>query len=67
MRWGLIPHWSKDQRIGQKCINARQKGGNTTSFGLANHRLPKPFLAKLFGVILDAVEPTDFSVRRESL
>ncbi|VXD24229.1 conserved hypothetical protein [Planktothrix serta PCC 8927] len=23
MRWGLIPHWSKDEKIGYKLINAR--------------------------------------------
>ncbi|MGR8947782.1 MAG: SOS response-associated peptidase [Gammaproteobacteria bacterium] len=23
MRWGLIPHWAKDQKIGNKLINAR--------------------------------------------
>ena len=23
LRWGLIPHWSKDQKIGYKLINAR--------------------------------------------
>jgi len=23
MRWGLIPHWAKDERIGYKMINAR--------------------------------------------
>jgi putative SOS response-associated peptidase YedK len=23
MRWGLIPHWAKDQKIGYKMINAR--------------------------------------------
>ena len=23
MRWGLIPHWAKDQKIGYKIINAR--------------------------------------------
>jgi putative SOS response-associated peptidase YedK len=23
LRWGLIPHWAKDARIGQKMINAR--------------------------------------------
>jgi putative SOS response-associated peptidase YedK len=23
MRWGLIPHWSKDESIGYKMINAR--------------------------------------------
>lgn len=22
-RWGLIPHWAKDEKIGFKCINAR--------------------------------------------
>jgi putative SOS response-associated peptidase YedK len=22
-RWGLIPHWAKDEKIGLKCINAR--------------------------------------------
>ena len=23
MRWGLIPSWSKDDKIGAKCVNAR--------------------------------------------
>jgi putative SOS response-associated peptidase YedK len=23
MRWGLIPHWAKEERIGYKMINAR--------------------------------------------
>jgi putative SOS response-associated peptidase YedK len=23
MRWGLIPHWAKDESIGNKMINAR--------------------------------------------
>lgn len=23
LRWGLIPHWSKDEKIGSKLINAR--------------------------------------------
>ena len=23
IRWGLIPRWSKDPKIGWKCINAR--------------------------------------------
>ncbi len=26
MRWGLVPHWSKDPRIGYKMINARSEG-----------------------------------------
>ena len=25
MRWGLIPHWAKDQKIGAKMINARSE------------------------------------------
>ena len=23
LRWGLIPHWAKDPKIGVRCINAR--------------------------------------------
>ena len=23
LRWGLIPYWAKDEKIGFKCINAR--------------------------------------------
>ena len=26
MRWGLVPFWAKDQRIGNKLINARAEG-----------------------------------------
>ncbi|MDW5563037.1 MAG: SOS response-associated peptidase [Methanomassiliicoccus sp.] len=26
MRWGLIPHWAKDPRIGSRMINARAEG-----------------------------------------
>jgi putative SOS response-associated peptidase YedK len=25
MRWGLIPHWAKEERIGYKMINARSE------------------------------------------
>jgi putative SOS response-associated peptidase YedK len=25
MRWGLVPHWAKDQAIGNKMINARSE------------------------------------------
>lgn len=26
MKWGLVPHWSKDPKIGYKMINARSEG-----------------------------------------
>ena len=26
MKWGLVPHWSKDSKIGYKMINARSEG-----------------------------------------
>ena len=26
MRWGLIPRWAKDAKIGASCINARAEG-----------------------------------------
>ena len=26
MKWGLVPHWSKDPKIGFKMINARSEG-----------------------------------------
>jgi putative SOS response-associated peptidase YedK len=26
MRWGLIPHWASDMRVGSKAINARAEG-----------------------------------------
>ncbi|HLZ21027.1 MAG TPA: SOS response-associated peptidase family protein [Ktedonobacterales bacterium] len=26
MRWGLVPAWAKDPRIGSKLINARSEG-----------------------------------------
>ncbi len=28
MKWGLVPHWAKDPRIGYKMINARSEGIN---------------------------------------
>src|SRR5262249_24536989 len=30
LRWGLIPYWSKDAKIGWKCINARGEKAKTT-------------------------------------
>jgi len=30
IRWGLIPYWSKDPKIGWKCINARGERVKTT-------------------------------------
>jgi putative SOS response-associated peptidase YedK len=29
-RWGLIPHWAKDEKLGFKCINARAETIATT-------------------------------------
>ncbi|HLN08687.1 MAG TPA: SOS response-associated peptidase [Xanthobacteraceae bacterium] len=29
LRWGLIPYWSKDRKIGWKCINARGETART--------------------------------------
>src|SRR5438067_8079100 len=26
MKWGLVPHWAKDEKIGYKMINARAEG-----------------------------------------
>jgi putative SOS response-associated peptidase YedK len=26
MRWGLIPHWAKDKKVGSRMINARSEG-----------------------------------------
>lgn len=26
MKWGLVPHWAKDEKIGYKMINARSEG-----------------------------------------
>jgi putative SOS response-associated peptidase YedK len=31
MKWGLIPHWAKDPRIGYKMINARAENIDTTT------------------------------------
>ncbi|HEY6422849.1 MAG TPA: SOS response-associated peptidase [Pseudonocardiaceae bacterium] len=30
MRWGLVPHWAKDPRIGSRMINARAETASTT-------------------------------------
>ena len=30
IRWGLIPHWTKDPKIAWKCINARGETVKTT-------------------------------------
>ncbi len=30
LRWGLIPYWSKDPKIGWRCINARGETAKTT-------------------------------------
>jgi len=41
MKWGLIPHWAKDPRIGYKMINARAETLNekpTFKYSLKNHR-----------------------------
>src|SRR5690242_93188 len=35
-RWGLVPRWAKDSRIGSKMLNARAGGGPThAGFGAA--------------------------------
>jgi putative SOS response-associated peptidase YedK len=35
MRWGLIPFWAKDQKVGYKMINARRETIEDKTFGQA--------------------------------
>jgi putative SOS response-associated peptidase YedK len=37
-RWGLIPQWAKDEKIGFKCINARAETVATSCAGQIDRR-----------------------------
>jgi putative SOS response-associated peptidase YedK len=40
LRWGLIPSWAKDPKIGNQCINAKAETVEEASFSTCG-RLPK--------------------------
>ena len=54
-RWGLVPYWAKDEKIGYKCINARSEtalsGIPTSRFRTRINRANQafPFLNPSFG------------------
>jgi putative SOS response-associated peptidase YedK len=42
-RWGLVPHWAKDIKIGSRSINARRESIlDKPSFRRAAHQAPRP-------------------------
>src|SRR5258706_4669244 len=49
LRWGLVPYWAKDEKIGFKTINARAETVDTAhSFGSAFKKRRTPISAKGF-------------------
>ena len=41
-KWGLIPSWAKDAKIGNSCINARRNGRHETSLPLGLQEAAMP-------------------------
>jgi putative SOS response-associated peptidase YedK len=48
-RWGLVPMWAKDLKIGNQAINAHRDGGGKAALSrrLENAPLPRPGLGLL--------------------
>ena len=42
MKWGLVPMWAKDIKIGNQAINARRDGGDKAAFSRRMERASLP-------------------------